>query len=263
MNAHAGIIAVSALRVLVIDHDRFSYEMLDPKLNKSGIQATHVSTVVEGLIVKQCFLPHVILLEPHSPNNDPAAVVRLVSRDCGLIILSERADLADRIAGLELGADDYVRKPPQARELLARIRAVHRRLPRPPNEEIEIVIPEDINIGALKIDLCQQQVTLITGETVKLTSAEFIALKILVNADGKYVSREFLSESALKKPWRISDRSIDQIIYKIRLKIGGRLHHEYIRSVRGTGYTMPIYLRKLPSALQGVAQPERVDMAAV
>ena len=154
--------------------------------------------------------------------------IRLTSQ-VPVIMLTARGDEADRIAGLERGADDYLPKPFNPRELVARMRAVLRRKSGSAPQEI-------FKIGDLKIDCAQRNVAL-DGSDVALTAAEFHILLLLVRSAGKVLSREEIAEAALGRPIGFLDRSIDNHISNLRRKLGSHVGKvERIQNVRGTGH---------------------------
>jgi two-component system response regulator CpxR len=154
--------------------------------------------------------------------------IRLLSQ-VPVIMLTARGDEADRIAGLERGADDYLPKPFNPRELVARMRAVLRRKGGSAPREI-------FRIGDLQID-CARRRVIRSGSRVSLTGAEFDILLLLVRSAGKVLSREEIAETALGRPIGFFDRSIDNHISNLRKKLGTHVRaEERIQNVRGTGY---------------------------
>lgn len=140
-------------------------------------------------------------------------------------MLTARGEDVDRIVGLELGADDYLPKPFNPRELVARIRAVMRRLDdRKPPEERVVVGNVELNPAA--------HLATLDGEALDLTSSELAVLEVLLRAAGTVVSRETLSQKALGRRYSPLDRSIDVHVSNLRKKLGQGV----IRTVRGVGY---------------------------
>jgi DNA-binding response OmpR family regulator len=209
-------------------------------LEKSGMRTAWAQTGAQAHDLKHRFCPDVVLVDIELPDTSGHALIQWLFRlnDCGIIVVSTHGAVAERIAGLELGADDYIAKPPQLRELVARIRAVHRRArlrtatdptPRQPT----------LTIGTYRLNMQRRLVTDHTGREIPVTAAEFNALATLIAAAGQPVSRERLSEIALRRPWRAEDRSVDQLIFSIRRKLSdGDGAARLIRSVRGAGYLL-------------------------
>jgi DNA-binding response OmpR family regulator len=172
-----------------------------------------------------------VILDVMLPGGDGRKVLRRIrlTSQVPVIMLTARGDEADRIAGLERGADDYLPKPFNPRELVARMRAVLRRKNGSPPQEI-------LKIGDLQIDCRQRRVTR-NGSDVALTGAEFDILLLLVRSAGKVLSREEIAEAALGRPIGFFDRSIDNHISNLRKKLSTRLGEaERIQNVRGAGY---------------------------
>ena len=226
-------------RVLVIENDEETAEMLVRGIERAGMPVAWARTAANGLSLKATFQPNVVLMELSLPDSSGMVLISRLAepRDCGVIVLSNLADEADRIVGLELGADDYIAKPPAMREVIARIRAVHRRVA-PPVERRPASAPVPVlHVGPIRINIMHRTVHTEQGRRISLTSAEFSALEALANAAGTPVSRDKLSEAALRRPWRAEDRSVDQLVFNLRQKLppdeGGGL---LIQSIRGSGY---------------------------
>jgi two-component system response regulator CpxR len=172
-----------------------------------------------------------VILDVMLPGGDGRRVLRKIrirSR-VPVIMLTARGDEADRIVGLEGGADDYLPKPFNARELVARMRAVLRRTG-------NLELPEIFRIADLDID-CQKRRVLRDGCDVALTGAEFDILLLLVRSAGKVLTREEVAEVALGRQIGLFDRSIDNHVSNLRKKLGTHVGGgERIQNVRGAGY---------------------------
>lgn len=233
--------ALSNPRVLVIeDNGALTSSLLDG-MKKAGFTAVCAGTGTQGIALKDSFKPHIILMDLTLPDMSGMALLSHLAeqRDCGLIVLSDLNDEADRVVGLELGGDDYMAKPPRLRELVARIRAVHRRVNMRAQPQTVSETPPVMKIGPIHINVLQRTVHTDDGRKVALTSAEFSTLEVLAAAAGGAVSRDKLSVAALRRPWQAEDRSVDQLVFNLRHKLpadegGGRL----IQSIRGCGYWM-------------------------
>jgi two-component system, OmpR family, response regulator len=226
------------LKVLVIEDDEVLGQALCEALEQSGMRAALAVNGVEGLALKRSISPDIVLVDLHLPDTDGIGLVSLLAKhgDCGVIIVSGLTDEADRIVGLELGADDYVCKPPHPRELLARIRSVHRRVKMRAAGKTD---PAGLThqLGKITIDLKARLVRSADGKYIKLTGAEFTALETMLAANGQPVSRDRLSEAALHHPWHAEDRGVDQLIFNLRQKLSdGGDGQQLIRSIRGAGY---------------------------
>jgi two-component system response regulator CpxR len=217
--------------VLLVDDDVELCSSLKRLLAMEGFDVTAVhdadSGVQQGLMDKY----ELVILDVMLPGGDGRKVLRRirVGSRVPVIMLTARGDEADRIAGLEGGADDYLPKPFNTRELVARMRAVLRR-------RTESSPPEIFRIGDLEIHRGNRRV-LRDGERIDLTGAEFDVLVVLVRSAGKVLSRDEIAEMALGRPIGMLDRSIDNHVSNLRRKLGSQVRGtERIRNVRGTGY---------------------------
>ncbi len=230
------------LRVLVIEDDEPVARTFVRGIERAGMQAAWAGTGALGVTLKDSFRPHVVLMDLTLPDMSGLALISRFAgqRDCGVVVTSGSGDEADRVVGLELGADDYIANPTSMREMIARIYAVHRRvsLPKPPNkQEASVPVPKSFQVGSICIDARRRMVHTRDGRRLALTSAQFVALEALASAAGAVVTRDTLSEMALRRPWRADDRTVDQLIFNLRQKLppdedGDTL----IQSVRGLGY---------------------------
>lgn len=157
--------------------------------------------------------------------------LRSVSR-IPVIMLTARGEEVDRVIGLELGADDYLAKPFSPRELVARIRAVLRRMAAEPQ-----AVAGALAWGPLKLDLRARRAE-VDGEDLELTAAELRILELLVRADTRTVSREDLMLQALGRRLLPTDRSLDTHVSNLRRKLGKLTDRVSVQSVRGSGYAL-------------------------
>jgi DNA-binding response OmpR family regulator len=223
-------------RLLIIDDDVRLSEMLAEYLAPEGIELTAVASGIQGLRSAQRENYDLVILDVMLPGLSGLDVLKQL-RESGsktpVLMLTARGDDVDRIVGLDLGADDYLPKPFNPRELLARIKAILRRTAETEGEE-----PEEITVGRLRVDLPRREAWL--GETpLKLTNAEFVILVTLMRAPGDVVSRESLTRTALGRQLLPDDRSLDTHISNLRRKLGGDAESDVlIRSIRGSGYVL-------------------------
>jgi two-component system response regulator CpxR len=181
-----------------------------------------------------------VILDVMLPNGSGFDVLKAIRQrsQVPVILLTARGDDVDRIVGLELGADDYIPKPFNPRELIARIRAVLRRV-----ESRTTPGPrESLRVDDVVLDPASRTV-LRGGERVELTSIEFDLLKALLELAGQTVERESLAQQVLGRKFDPFDRSIDMHVSKLRRKLGDRASgDERIKTVRGAGYiyTLPV-----------------------
>jgi DNA-binding response OmpR family regulator len=232
------------MRALLVDDDRDLGRLLTEYLLPHGVTLDHVEDGPRALarLDEQSF--DVVLLDVMLPGADGFEVCRALraKRDLPVIMLTARGDDGDRIVGLELGADDYVPKPFNPRELLARMRAVLRRAR--PNQAAE-----KITVGTIEIDVPAHRV-LAAGEEVQLTSFELRVLVALARRAGETVPREELASAVKGHPAPQTtgpsegydptvDRSLDVHVSHLRQKLGDDAREpKVIRTVRGVGYCL-------------------------
>jgi DNA-binding response OmpR family regulator len=204
-------------RLLIIDDDARLAEMLVEYLAPEGIELTIVPTGIQGLRSAQRENYDLIILDVMLPGLSGFDLLKQL-RESGsktpVLMLTARGDDADRIVGLELGADDYVPKPCSPRELAARLRAI---LKRGRGEVASPLAP--LSVGALTVYPAQRRVER-DGAPIDLTSTEYNLLELLAIHAGRPVSKAELSQQALGRPLSRFDRSIDVHISSIRQKIG-------------------------------------------
>ncbi|MDD2115886.1 MULTISPECIES: response regulator transcription factor [Pseudomonas] len=224
--------------VLLVDDDRELTEMLSLYLAREGFQATSVGTGEEGEAQALTGNYQVVVLDVMLPGISGIEVLRRVRArsQVPVLLLTARGDNIDRIAGLELGADDYVPKPSSPGELVARLRAILRRVQ--PQLMGEGMVPEQVRSGALKMWPGRREAHW-GAAILELTGSEFSLLEALARQAGQLVSKQDLSLNALGRPLTRYDRRIDVHISSIRQKLGPRADgSSWIQSVRGMGYML-------------------------
>ena len=227
-------------RVLIIDDDRELAAMLGEFLQREGyaVEAHHGADA--GVAALRAAEPDLLILDvmlPERSGLDVLRELRLASSRLPVMMLTARGDPIDRILGLELGADDYLAKPFDPRELLARIRAILRRATATPTST-DASHAGELRVGDLYLDLRRRRALL--GETtLELTGAEFRVLLGLAQSHGTPVDRSDLTEQALGRKLTLYDRSIDTHVSNLRRKFerAGSTSLQ-IRAVRGTGYEL-------------------------
>jgi two-component system response regulator CpxR len=227
---------VAEHRLLMIDDDARLAEMLVEYLAPEGIELTTVPSGIQGLRSAQRENYDLIILDVMLPGLSGFDVLKQL-RESGsrtpVLMLTARGDDVDRIVGLDLGADDYLPKPFNPRELLARVKAILRRTTESDDEE-----PVEIKVGKLRVNLRRREAWL-EEQPLKLTNAEFVILVTLMRAPGEVVSRESLTRTALGRQLLPDDRSLDTHISNLRRKLGGESDADVvIRSIRGSGYVL-------------------------
>ena len=222
-----------SLRVLCIDDDRRLYELLASFLAPNGVTLVHATDGAQGLAALERDVFDAVLLDVMMPGMDGLQVCQRIrqTKQVPIIMLTARGDEADRVVGLELGADDYVPKPFSPRELLARLRAVLRRA-QPAAVVAEIVI------GRVAIDVGARQVR-VGAQPAELTGLEFDILLALARRPGRVVPRETLLAEAGRDDITVNDRTVDVHVSHLRRKLGDDSRSpRLIKTVRGVGYVL-------------------------
>jgi len=218
-------------KVMVVDDDAKTVELVRLYLDRDGYEVVTAYNGLEALRLARDSCPDLIVLDLMLPDVDGLEVCRTLRResDVPIIMLTARTTDQDKLAGLDLGADDYVTKPFSPKELLARVRAVLRRLPGERG-------PEEVESGRLRMNLATHEAWL-DGRPLNLTSVEFKLLGILAREPGRVFSRASLIEEALGDDFEGFDRTIDVHILNLRRKLESDPRHpDYIRTVYGVGY---------------------------
>jgi DNA-binding response OmpR family regulator len=259
-------------RVLIIDDDRDLTAMLAEYLSPEGFVVETAHSGEDGLAAALATSYSLIILDVMLPRINGLEVLRRfrARSACPVIMLTARGQDVDRIVGLEIGADDYLAKPFNARELLARMHAVLRRsqaslaaastgsegaaaaagggavaagMPGAAGAGAAGASDGVLAVGDVVVDVRARTVRR-GGEVIELTSLEFELLKVLLAAAGDVVSRETLFEQVLRREYNVFDRSIDNHVSSLRKKLGPRVGDaERIRSIRNAGYA---YARTAP-----------------
>ncbi len=207
--------------------------MLAEYLSAEGYEIRLAGDGLEAMQVVSEFSPDLVVLDIMMPKQDGIETLKQLRAiaDMPVIMLTARGDDLDRILGLELGADDYLAKPCNPRELLARIKAVLRRTQNRPDSGLPIAI------GDTTLDPRSREVT-VRGDFVPLTQTEFDLLHLLVRSPGEVITKQTLSSEVLGKPLSQWDRSIDVHVSNLRRKLSSGIDdtHTRIRTLRGAGY---------------------------
>jgi DNA-binding response OmpR family regulator len=222
--------------VLIIDDDQELCAMLAEYLGPEGFVVATAGTGTAGLAQLACALVDLVVLDVMLPELSGFEVlrrIRAVSR-VPVIMLTARGEEVDRVIGLELGADDYLAKPFSPRELVARIRAVLRRMP---GESAGAAGP--ILWGPLRLDLRARRAE-VGDRDLELTSAELRILELLVRADTRTVTRDELMTQALGRRLLPTDRSLDTHVSNLRRKLIRHTDRVNVQSVRGSGYALTL-----------------------
>jgi two-component system response regulator CpxR len=221
-------------KVLIIDDDEELCELVSEYLTAEGFETTCVHDGAAGLDKARSGEYDLAILDVMLPKMNGFEVLSSL-RECSdlpVLMLTARGDEADRIGGLEIGADDYLSKPFNPRELLARLRAILRRIG--PDEEQPAA--EKLSVDDLELSRTARSVAR-EGEELGLTSVEFELLSALLQNAGSVIRKEDLSETVLERRLSPYDRSLDMHISNLRKKLGPRKDgSERIKTIRSVGY---------------------------
>ena len=220
------------MKVLVIDDDLKLGALLVQYLQQQGATALHVPNPEESLRRLKSEAPDVLVLDVMMPTLsgfDVLKALRARGDAVPVLMLTARGDLADKVAGLELGADDYLAKPFEPRELLARLQAILRRGRLAGAAEVQ-------ELGSLTVDHSRKSASL-KGKDLGLSALEYEALAILVRHMGQVLSRDQLMERLKGLEHEAFDRSVDVLVSRLRQKLKDDPRKpRYIRTVYGAGY---------------------------
>lgn len=231
--------AYGKTRVLVIDDDRKLCRLIADYLQSMGYEVETAHTGPQGLEKALAGTYHAVILDVMLPGMDGFELLKQLRRtsEVPVLMLTSRGDEADRIVGLEIGADDYLPKTFSTRELLARLRAVTRRAARTGPGRAAELEPEMV-VGRLRINL-GARVAVLGDQPLVLTPIEFDLLTALARARGRVKTREQLLDEIADRNYDVFDRSIDVHISALRRKLGDDPKApRFIRTVRSAGYLL-------------------------
>jgi DNA-binding response OmpR family regulator len=226
-----------ATRLLVVDDDPAIREMLSEYLSSHGYEVALADGGAAMRVELERARPALVLLDIGLPGEDGLTLARFVREryDVGIIMVTGADEVVDRVAGLEVGADDYVAKPFDPRELRARVKSVLRRLEGKSPERRAAA--EIVAIGACKLNLRSRQLSDSKGREVPLTAMEFQLLQTFLEHPNQVLSRDRLLTLTRNREWEPFDRSIDIRIARLRRKVEEDPDRpRSIRTVRGAGY---------------------------
>lgn len=225
-------------RLLIVDDDHGLVNLLKRFLEGEGFRVDAAYDHDSGLSAALAAEHELIILDVMLPGGTGFELLKSLRQQSSVpvLLLTARGEAVDRILGLEIGADDYLAKPFDPRELVARVRAIFRR-----TRETPAVSPraedEVLTVGEISMSLATRTVTCSTNP-IDLTSVEFNVLELLLRHAGSVVTREQIAEVALGRPLNTFDRSVDVHVSRLRKKLSGcpNTSEELIRPIRGVGY---------------------------
>jgi two-component system phosphate regulon response regulator OmpR len=240
---------MTAGRVLIVEDDRDVRTMLAEYLGEAGFEVAQADSGGAMRTALAAAVPHVVLLDVRLPGEDGLALARFLREryDLGIIMVTAAGEVVDRIVGLEMGADDYVAKPFDLRELLARLKSVMRRVQARTAAAPAEAAPAApaagqapstrLPIGRCFLDMKSHQLFDRDGAEVAITTMEFDLLKAFVDHPNQVLSRDRLLTLTRNREWEPFDRSIDIRIARVRRKVEEDPENpKAIRTVRGAGY---------------------------
>lgn len=235
MTTHATPVAP---QILVCDDEPDIRDLVCDHLETRGYQTRGCVDATELLRTLERAPADLVILDINMPGMDGLTALRTIhaTYSVPVIMLTAAADIIDRVLGLELGADDYLGKPFDLRELEARVKTVLRRSAHRQGEG-EVTSDELVSFGETRLDLHSARLYGMSGEKIAITAMEFSLLKVFVANRGRVLNRDQLLEQAHDHSWDPFDRSIDLRISRLRQKIERNPRKpEVIRTVRGMGY---------------------------
>lgn len=221
-------------RILLVEDEESITAPLAEALGREGFDTSVAASAAAALELAKQVRPDLVLLDVMLPDGSGFDVARELRRDSRvpIIMLTARGEEADRVAGLELGADDYVVKPFSARELVARVRAVLRRAAEAGERRPEGAL----TIGDVVLDVGRRSTTL-RGDELDLSRKEFDLLRLLMENAGSVVTRERLIDEVWDTNWFGSTKTLDVHVSGLRKKLGDDSNDpRYIHTVRGVGF---------------------------
>lgn len=229
-------------QILLADDDQVLSDLLTEFLSGQQLAVTQVFDGGDAVESVKKTTYDLMILDVMMPVLDGFEVLREVRKtsQVPIIMLTARGEDVDRIVGLEMGADDYLPKPCNPRELLARIKAILRRI----ELSVTSVEPEALEFEDLNVNTGDRTVS-VSNVQLELTAAEFNMLELLVRRPGVVISKEELTEKGLSRKLELYDRSVDMHISNLRRKLGKNANDEQrIKTVRGIGYLLATTVQK-------------------
>ncbi len=217
------------MQILLVEDDLSLADGLQQALKQEGITVNHVAKGKDALHVAQSFPPDIMILDLGLPDMDGLEVVSRLRKEhitLPILILTARGSVEDKVSGLDVGADDYLAKPFEMQELLARIRVLERRIS-------TTTASNDIVVGNVSLDPKAMQVKM-DGQDIVLSKSEYMLLKALMQNAGRILTRDNLESQLYSWGEEVSSNTLEVHIHHLRKKIAS----DFIKTVRGVGYTV-------------------------
>jgi DNA-binding response OmpR family regulator len=227
-------------QLLVVDDEPELRQLLAEYFGRHGFAVRQASDAAAARLLIAQAVPALAILDINMPGENGLSLARWLREahpHVGLVMLTTAGESVDRIVGLELGADDYVPKPFELRELLARVRALQRRLVAPPAAAPAAAPPRRVRVGAGPLDLVQRRLFGAEGGEIEISAAEFDLLALFARHPNRPLNRDQIMEQAHNRGWDVFDRSIDLRVMRLRRKIERNPDKpEVLKTVRNVGY---------------------------
>ncbi|MBW8847699.1 MAG: response regulator [Burkholderiales bacterium] len=225
---------------MLVDDEPELRALLAEYFGRNGFQVVQAEDAAAARACVAERLPDVAVLDINMPGETGLSLARALREAhprLALVMLTTAGEAIDRIVGLEMGADDYVAKPFELRELLARVRAVLRRLQVTAAPAAMAVDPERVGFGACQLDLARRKLFGTDGAEIDITAAEFDLLALFARHPNRPLNRDQIMEQAHNRGWDVFDRSIDLRVMRLRRKVERNPDKpEVIKTVRNVGY---------------------------
>jgi DNA-binding response OmpR family regulator len=228
----------AAETLLVVDDDQVVRELLRDYFGEQGFEVQLAGNAAAARSLLNQAVPQLVFVDVGLPGEDGLSLARHIREqfDIPIVMVSGAGEPLDRIIGLEVGADDYVTKPFEPRELLARVKSIMRRYRRVPEPLAERPAGR-VRIPGFEVDMASRRIFRVDGDELILTRMEFDLLQVLVEHPNRVLSRDQLLNMTQNRDWDPFDRSIDIRVARLRRKLEERADSpQLIRTVRGVGY---------------------------
>ncbi len=222
-------------KILVVDDEADVTDLVSYHLKSKGYVVQTANNPNQSLSLARSFLPDLVILDVMMPDLNGMQICRLLRADPQLknvpvIFLTAKAEEADRIQGLETGADDYICKPFSTKELILRVQSILRRVSEGADESVK-----KLQAGEIAIDIERHEAT-IAGKLIELTATEFKLLRLLMERRGRVQTREHLLLNVWNYETEIETRTVDTHVRRLREKLGSEA--DWIETIRGVGYRL-------------------------
>lgn len=223
----------SPKKILLVEDEADVSELVAYHLRAKGYEVEVVNDPNRSLATARHFVPDLVILDVMMPDLSGIQICRMLRADTSLkslpvIFLTAKAEEADRVQGLETGADDYICKPFSTKELVLRVQALLRRAGEP-----SMPLPSVLQAGKISVDV-ERHLVKINGEQVDLTATEFKLLRLLMERRGRVQTREHLLINVWNYETEIETRTVDTHVRRLREKLGAEA--DWIETIRGVGY---------------------------